>query len=67
MLREYAYRYLRIFGEEMATMMAGLCSAAGLERVEAGLGRLADAGCDEVYLVPTTVDPAHLRDIATIT
>lgn len=65
-LREYAYRYLRIFGDETAAMMAGMCSAAGLDRIASSLSRLADAGCDEVYLVPTTLDPAHLRDVATL-
>lgn len=65
-LRDYAYRYLQVFGHEAAEMMASLCTAAGLDAVAAGLERLEAAGCDEVYLVPTTVDPAHLQQIATL-
>ncbi len=65
-LHDYAYRYLEVFGADGAEMMAGLCTAAGLDRVADGLARLESAGCDEVYLVPTTLDPAHLGDIATL-
>jgi alkanesulfonate monooxygenase SsuD/methylene tetrahydromethanopterin reductase-like flavin-dependent oxidoreductase (luciferase family) len=65
-LHDYAYRYLEVFGADGAEMMAGLCTAAGLDRVADGLARLESAGCDEVYLVPTTLDPAHLGDLATL-
>ncbi|MEZ5165640.1 MAG: LLM class flavin-dependent oxidoreductase [Acidimicrobiales bacterium] len=65
-LRAYAYRYLEVFGSEAAAMMADMCTAAGLDAVAAGLDRLEAAGCDEVYLVPTTVDPAHLADVAAL-
>ena len=63
-LRDYAFRYLRIFGDDTAAMMAGMCSAAGIDKVAEGLDRLEAAGCDEVYLVPTTLDPSHLGEIA---
>jgi alkanesulfonate monooxygenase SsuD/methylene tetrahydromethanopterin reductase-like flavin-dependent oxidoreductase (luciferase family) len=65
-LRAYAYRYLEVFGHDGAEMMAGMCTAAGLDAVAEGLDRLEAAGCDEVYLVPTTVDPTHLADLATL-
>jgi len=65
-LRNYALRYLEVFGSESAEMMAGLCTAAGVDKVAEGLSRLEAAGCDEVYLVPTTVDPRHLVDIAAL-
>lgn len=65
-LAEYAYRYLAVFGDESATMMARMCTAAGIEAVADALARLDEAGCDEVYLVPTTVDPAHLEAVATL-
>lgn len=65
-LHDYAYRYLRVFGHEAATMMASMTTAAGLDAVGDALARLEAAGCDEVYLVPTTTDPAHLADIASL-
>ena len=65
-LHDYAYRYLAVFGHEGAEMMASMTTAAGLDAVADGLSQLDAAGCDEVYLVPTTVDPAHLGDLATI-
>lgn len=65
-LRAYAHRYLSVFGDEAATMMAGMCTAAGEERIAAGLAALEAAGCDEVYLVPTSTDPSHLDRIAAL-
>jgi alkanesulfonate monooxygenase SsuD/methylene tetrahydromethanopterin reductase-like flavin-dependent oxidoreductase (luciferase family) len=65
-LHDYAYRYLEVFGAESAEMMASMCTAAGADRMAEGLARLEAAGCDEVYLVPTTTDPAHLHDLASL-
>ena len=62
-LHDYAYRYLRIFGHDAAEMMASMTTAAGAEAVAEALARLEAAGCDEVYLVPTTTDPSHLGDL----
>ena len=65
-LQDYAYRYLKVFGHEGAEMMAGLTTAAGIDAVADGLARLDAAGCDEVYLVPTSTDPIQLTEIATL-
>jgi alkanesulfonate monooxygenase SsuD/methylene tetrahydromethanopterin reductase-like flavin-dependent oxidoreductase (luciferase family) len=65
-LHKYAYRYLEIFGHDAAEMMAGMTTAAGADAVADGLARLEAVGCDEVYLVPTSVDTAHLADLAAI-
>ena len=59
-LRRYAARYLAIFGDESAAMMASLCTAAGLDAVVEAIERCAQAGMDELYLVPTSADPADL-------
>ena len=64
MLHDYAYRSLAVFGHEGAEMMAGLTTAAGPEAIAEGLERLEAAGCDEVYLVPTSTDPSHLGEVA---
>ena len=65
-LRDYAYRYLSVFGHESAEMMATMCTGAGLDAVAESLAKLEAAGCDEVYLVPTTVDPTHLGALTNI-
>lgn len=65
-LREYARRYLGVFGAGAADMMASLTTAAGPQRIATALARLDDAGCDEVYLVPTTIDPGHLDQVAAL-
>ena len=65
-LHDYAVRYLGVFGGEAAETMASMVTAGGPERVAGALARLEAAGCDEVYLVPTTTDPAHLAEVATL-
>jgi len=65
-LRAYAYRYLRVFGHEAAQAMSEMCTAAGPSKLSLSLERLREAGCHEVYLVPTTTDSSHLADVATI-
>ncbi len=64
MLAGYARDYMAIAGDEAADFMAALASANSTERVSVGLVRLAEAGCDEVFLVPTTVDVGVLDDLA---
>ena len=59
-LRRYAERYLGIFGDDAAAMMASLCTAAGVDAVVEAIERCAAAGMDELYLVPTSADPADL-------
>ena len=59
----YARRYLGIFGDEAAAMMASMCSAAGAEATLAGIERCRAAGMDELYLVPTSSDPDHLAEL----
>ena len=59
----YAHRYLGIFGDEAAAMMASMCSAAGAEATLAGIDRCRAAGMDELYLVPTSSDPDHLSEL----
>ncbi|GJM38602.1 MAG: hypothetical protein DHS20C19_19690 [Acidimicrobiales bacterium] len=63
-LHDYAYRYLQVFGHEAAEMMASMTTAAGPDALADALDRLDAAGCDEVYLVPTTTDPDHLAQVA---
>jgi alkanesulfonate monooxygenase SsuD/methylene tetrahydromethanopterin reductase-like flavin-dependent oxidoreductase (luciferase family) len=59
-LRRYAHDYLVIFGEE-----AGAYGAAGVacftaEALRRAVEQIARAGADELFLVPTTVDPTEL-------
>lgn len=59
-LHAYARRYLGIFGTEIADAMARSCSAHSPGALRDAVARLADAGCDELLLVPTTTDPDEL-------
>ncbi len=59
----YARRYLGIFGDEAAAMMASMCSAAGAEATLASIDRCRAAGMDELYLVPTSSDPDNLSEL----
>jgi hypothetical protein len=63
-VREYAYNYLRIFGDDAAAAMADLCSATSADVVRDLLRACADAGADEVILVATTADPADVTRAA---
>jgi alkanesulfonate monooxygenase SsuD/methylene tetrahydromethanopterin reductase-like flavin-dependent oxidoreductase (luciferase family) len=59
-LRRYAHDYLRIFGDEIAAAMAGACAVSTPAALRDAVAAAADAGCDELFLVPTTADPAEL-------
>jgi alkanesulfonate monooxygenase SsuD/methylene tetrahydromethanopterin reductase-like flavin-dependent oxidoreductase (luciferase family) len=56
----YAHEYLSIFGDDVASSMASLVTSHNEAAVRTALGRLEDAGCDEVFLVPTTHDISAL-------
>jgi len=63
-LHAYARRYLGIFGDDLAVAMADSCTVHSVDALRAAVDRLADAGCDELLLVPTTSDPRHLDEVA---
>jgi alkanesulfonate monooxygenase SsuD/methylene tetrahydromethanopterin reductase-like flavin-dependent oxidoreductase (luciferase family) len=65
-LHAYARRYLGIFGEDLAGAMADSCTVHSVDALRAAVERLAEAGCDELLLVPTTSDPGHLSDVAAL-
>jgi alkanesulfonate monooxygenase SsuD/methylene tetrahydromethanopterin reductase-like flavin-dependent oxidoreductase (luciferase family) len=65
-VRDYAYRYLRIFGDEAAGAMAGLVTTTSESAIRDRLRRLEAAGCDEVILVATTADIGDLQRAADI-
>jgi alkanesulfonate monooxygenase SsuD/methylene tetrahydromethanopterin reductase-like flavin-dependent oxidoreductase (luciferase family) len=59
-LRGYAYDYMRIFGEDLARGVASMMATHTPDAVRDAVDVLAAAGCDELFLVPTTVDPDEL-------
>jgi len=63
-VRDYAFRYLRIFGDDAAAALAGTVSATSADAVRERLHALAGHGCDEVILVATTSDLDDLRSAA---
>lgn len=65
-LRRFAFDYLRIFGESLATTMAGSLSVASPSRLTETLDGAQAAGCDELILVPGTTDLGCLRRAAEV-
>jgi alkanesulfonate monooxygenase SsuD/methylene tetrahydromethanopterin reductase-like flavin-dependent oxidoreductase (luciferase family) len=59
-LHGYARNYLATFGDAAASAMAGLCHLDDAGRLNETIAALADAGCDELVLVPTTDDVTEL-------
>jgi hypothetical protein len=59
-LEGYAYEYLSNFGARAARAMAALCRLSDPDALRDNLAALRETGCDEVVLVPTTVDIADL-------
>lgn len=59
-LRTFTAEYLAIFGREFADSMAAAAHVHTPEALREVIAGAADAGCDEVVLVPATVDPACL-------
>jgi alkanesulfonate monooxygenase SsuD/methylene tetrahydromethanopterin reductase-like flavin-dependent oxidoreductase (luciferase family) len=59
-LHDYAYTYLEIFGPQMAGAMADAAFASSPEALQRAVDAAAEAGCDEIFLVPTTTDVTEL-------
>jgi alkanesulfonate monooxygenase SsuD/methylene tetrahydromethanopterin reductase-like flavin-dependent oxidoreductase (luciferase family) len=55
-LQAFVERYLRIFGEEVAAQMAATCRIASADSLRAVIDAAEAEGCDELVLVPGTVD-----------
>ena len=59
-LRGYAYDYLKIFGEDAGNYGATSVACFTAEALRRAVDNIAAAGADELFLVPTTVDPREL-------
>jgi alkanesulfonate monooxygenase SsuD/methylene tetrahydromethanopterin reductase-like flavin-dependent oxidoreductase (luciferase family) len=59
-LGEYVYDYLKIFDEGYARTMADTAPVHTPEALRQSVAAARDVGCDELFLVPTTTDPAEL-------
>lgn len=59
-LRAYAYDYLRVLGEDFATYMANAANCFSAQALHEAVAAASDAGCDELFLVPTTSDVRSL-------
>lgn len=59
-LRAYAGDYLATFGPEAAEAMAGLCRLSDPAALRDAVAGIAEAGADELVLVPTSADPTEL-------
>ncbi len=61
MLESFAHDYLRVFGAEVARALAATVRVSAPYRLRQVVEEAADAGCDELILVPGTLDPSCLE------
>jgi alkanesulfonate monooxygenase SsuD/methylene tetrahydromethanopterin reductase-like flavin-dependent oxidoreductase (luciferase family) len=59
-LRRYAYDYLKVFGEEAGQFGAQSVACFTPEALREAVDGIRAAGAHELFLVPTTADPAEL-------
>src|SRR4051794_33010970 len=59
-LKAYVYEYLKIFDDGYARMAGDQAACFTPEALREAVAGAAEAGCDELFLVPTTADPAEL-------
>ena len=59
-LHDYGYSYMKIFGEDLAGVMAGMLGTSTPESLRHAVETLEGLGCDELFLVPTTADVTEL-------
>lgn len=62
-LRGYAEHYLGIFGADLAGALARSCTSAGPSAIRGAVEAAAEAGYDEIQLVPTSTDLAQLDQL----
>ena len=60
----YLHRYLDFMGEGAARKLAPTVSTTSPQALRDAARRVADLGCDELILVPTTADPDELDRVA---
>ena len=65
-LRAYASDYLHVLGDGIARYAADTVTCWSAEALRRAVGAAEAAGADEVFLVPTTADPADLDRAATV-
>ena len=59
-LSRYVYDYMRIFSDSYARDLARTAPVHTPEALREAMEAAQEAGCDEFFLVPTTVDPSEL-------
>jgi alkanesulfonate monooxygenase SsuD/methylene tetrahydromethanopterin reductase-like flavin-dependent oxidoreductase (luciferase family) len=59
-VHDYAYSYLKIFSPEIAKMMADSATVNTPAALREAMDGAEAAGCDEMFLVPTTTDVTEL-------
>jgi alkanesulfonate monooxygenase SsuD/methylene tetrahydromethanopterin reductase-like flavin-dependent oxidoreductase (luciferase family) len=59
-LRDYAFTYMRIFGDELAHAVADSTTVHSAGALRDAVETVREAGFDELFLVPTTADPGEL-------
>ena len=62
-LRSYCFDYMRVLGDDLATALARRTSCHSEAALRQAVSDLEAAGCDELFLVPTTTDVTELHRV----
>ena len=65
-LSAYVFDYVKVLSEEGARAMAKSMDRSTPDAVRASLDAMEELGCDEVFLVPATSDPAEVERAAEV-
>ena len=65
-LQGFATAYLGVFGPEIAKMLADAMTVFTEQRLREVISALAEAGCDELILVPASSDPDLLQRLTAV-
>jgi alkanesulfonate monooxygenase SsuD/methylene tetrahydromethanopterin reductase-like flavin-dependent oxidoreductase (luciferase family) len=60
-LTSYIYDYMKIFDKDFARQLGESAAVHTPQALREAVDAAREAGCDEFFLVPTTVDPAELK------
>jgi len=65
-LKEYVFDYLKIDGDNPARQIANTMTRFNEDAVTEAIESMAEAGCDELFLVPATADLAEIERTAAL-
>jgi alkanesulfonate monooxygenase SsuD/methylene tetrahydromethanopterin reductase-like flavin-dependent oxidoreductase (luciferase family) len=65
-LRDYVYNYLKIAGEDMAQVVAGMMTRHNADAIRRAIDGYRELGVDEIMFVPATADLAEVERLVKV-